>query len=114
MCHIDTKRNSGIYFKVSEQDRDLIEQKKKLAGINNMSAYIRKMCIDGYTLNLDIPELKEISSMMAKTGGNLNQIARHLNSGGNIYGDEFAGIQENFNFIREQFGKILMSLSKLK
>jgi Bacterial mobilisation protein (MobC). len=72
------------------------------------------MCIDGYTLNLDIPELKDISSMMSRTGGNLNQIARHLNSGGNIYGDEFAGIQESFNCIREQFGKIIMSLAKLK
>lgn len=42
------EKDSGIYFKVSGHDRQLIEQKMELAHIRNMSAYIRKMCIDGY------------------------------------------------------------------
>ena len=41
------EKTSGIYFKVSEEDRKLIEQRMELAGIRNMSGYIRKMCIDG-------------------------------------------------------------------
>lgn len=37
---IETKgKQKGIYFKVSEEERDLIEQKMALAGVRNMSGY---------------------------------------------------------------------------
>ncbi len=51
------RKTSGIYFKVTDEERALIEQKMALAGVHNLSAFIRKMCIDGYTINLQIPEL---------------------------------------------------------
>ena len=38
------EKTSGIYFKVTDEERALIEQKMALAGVRNMSAYIRKMC----------------------------------------------------------------------
>ena len=34
---------TGIYFKLTPEERKLIEQKMELAGIHNMSGYIRKM-----------------------------------------------------------------------
>ena len=40
------EKTSGIYFKVTNEERALIEQKMALAGVRNMSGYIRKMCID--------------------------------------------------------------------
>ena len=52
-------KSGGIYFKVTNEERELIEQRMALAGVRNMSAYIRKMCIDGYTVHLQIPELTE-------------------------------------------------------
>lgn len=86
----------------------------KLAGFKNMSAYIRKMCIDGYTVNLQIAELKDISSSLAKTGSNINQIARRLNSGGEVYSGEFAEAKNAFDEIQSQFGEILKHLSRIK
>ena len=41
-------KSGGIYFKVTDEERKLIEQRMALMGVRNMSAYIRKMCIDGY------------------------------------------------------------------
>lgn len=41
-----------------------------------MSGYIRKMCIDGYTVNLQIPELAECAKLLHYTSNNINQIAR--------------------------------------
>lgn len=32
--------SGGIYFKVTDEERGLIEQKMALAGVHNMSAYI--------------------------------------------------------------------------
>ena len=48
-------KQKGIYFKVSEGERDLIEQKMALAGVRNMSGYIRKMAIDGYVVAVLAP-----------------------------------------------------------
>ena len=75
------EKTSGIYFKVSEEDRKLIEQRMELAGIRNMSGYIRKMCIDGYFITLQIPELTECAKLLRYTSNNVNQIARRVNSG---------------------------------
>ncbi len=35
-------------------------------GIGNMSAYVHKMTIKGYAVNLDMPELRELTSEMKR------------------------------------------------
>ena len=47
-----------------------------------MSAYPRKMAIDGYAVKLDMPELRE---RISRISSNENQIAKRLNATGNIY-----------------------------
>ena len=108
------EKTSGIYFKVSEEDRKLIEQKMALAGIRNMSAYIRKMCIDDYITHLQIPELTECAKLLRYTSNNVNQIARRVNSGGGVYPDEVDEIRAKLTEASELFGNILEQLSKIK
>ena len=108
------EKTSGIYFKVSEEDRKRIEQRMELAGIRNMSGYIRKMCIDGYTINLQIPELAECAKLLRYTSNNVNQIARRVNSGGGIYPDEVDEISAKLAEASGLFGSILEKLSKIK
>ena len=108
------EKTSGIYFKVSEEDRKLIEQRMELADIRNMSGYIRKMCIDGYTINLQIPELTECAKLLRYTSNNVNQIARRVNSGGGVYPDEVDEINSKLAEASGLFGSILEKLSKIK
>ena len=105
---------NGFYFKITDADRKLIEQKMALAGVRNMSAYIRKMCIDGYTVNLQIPELAECSKYLRSASNNLNQIARRVNSGGGYYPDEIAEIKDRLTDTNRLFGNIMEQLSKIK
>ena len=105
---------SGIYFKVTDEERRLIERKMELAGVHNMSAYIRKMCIDGYTINLQIPELFECAKLLRYTSNNMNQIARRVNSGGGVYPDEVDEITTKLAEASGLFGNILEQLSKIK
>lgn len=107
-------KSSGIYFKVTDEERSLIEQKMALAGVHNMSAYIRKMCIDGYTINLQIPELAECAKLLRYTSNNVNQIARRVNSGGGVYPDEVDEITAKLAEVSGLFGGILEQLSKIK
>ena len=107
-------KTSGIYFKVTDEERELIEQRMALAGIRNMSAYIRKMCIDGYTVHLQISELDECVKLLRYTSNNVNQIARRVNSGSGVYLDEMDKITAKLTEISKLFGNILERLSKIK
>lgn len=107
-------KQKGIYFKVSEKERKLIEQKMALAGIHNMSAFIRKMSIDGYVVNLEIPELAECVRLLRYTSNNVNQIARQMNSGGAVYADDVSDICAKQDEANRLFGEILEQLSRLK
>ena len=108
------EKTSGIYFKVSEEERKLIEERMELAGIRNMSVFIRKMCIDGYTVHLQIPELTECAKLLRYTSNNVNQIARRVNSGGGIYPDDVDEITAKLTEVSGLFGNILERLSKIK
>ena len=107
-------KTSGIYFKVTDEERKLIEQRMALAGIRNMSGYIRKMCIDGYFVQLQIPELTECAKLLRHTSNNVNQIARRVNSGGGVYPDEVDEITAKLTEASKLFGNILEKLSKIK
>ena len=75
---------------------------------------IRKMCIDGYTVNLQIPELTECAKLLRYTSNNVNQIARRVNSGGGVYPDEVDEITAKLAEANRLFGSILEQLSKIK
>lgn len=111
---VENGKQKGIYFKVSEKERDLIEQKMALAGVHNMSGYIRKMAIDGYVVDLEIPELTECASLLRYISNNVNQMARHMNSGGTVYPDEARDICIKQDETNRLFGEILAQLAKLK
>ena len=107
-------KSSGIYFKVTDEERSLIEQRMALMGVHNMSAYIRKMCIDGYIVQLQIKELDECAKLLRYTSNNVNQIARRVNSGGGVYADEVDEITAKLAEANGLFGNILEQLSKIK
>lgn len=106
-------KTEGLYIRLSEKERKLIEEKMKLCNMENMSAYILKMAIDGMVINLDMPELKEISSLLRYNGNNINQIAKRLNSSQNIYASDIADIQEKQTQITEMVREIFFKLAKL-
>ena len=70
------KRPIQIKIRVSEAERELIYEKMRLLGTNNLAAYGRKMMIDGYAINTDYSDVKAIYAELQKIGVNFNQIAR--------------------------------------
>lgn len=83
-------------------------------GTDNMSAYIRKMVIDGYVVKLELPELRELTTKMKRIANSENQIAKRLNATGNIYEADIDEIKKNQEEIYEGIRKILISLSKIE
>jgi len=87
------KRNIQIKFRVTEQERGLIEEKMKLLHTNNLAAYMRKMAIDGYIIQVDHTDIKAMTAELQKIGVNINQIAKRVNATGSIYEQDIAEIK---------------------
>jgi len=107
------EKTTGFFFKMSPEEWELVEKRMAQTGIRNKSAYIRKMCIDGHVINLDIPLLNEIGMLLRNAANNANQIARRVNSGGAAYRNEVAEVNDKLTEIRACFGEVLDSLSAL-
>lgn len=82
------KRNVQIIILVTEEERALIEEKMQQIPTLNLSAYARKMLIDGYIITLDLQEVKGHTAQLQKIGVNVNQIAKRINETGRIYADD--------------------------
>mgnify|MGYP001140296304 CR=1 FL=1 len=82
----ERKRNKEIHFYVTEEERKLIRRK--------MGAYLRKMAIDGYIVNTDTTPLKKQYEEMHKIGVNINQIAKKVNTTGDLYPEEMKELKE--------------------
>ena len=87
------QRTVQIKFRVTEEERALIEQKMKLIPTDNMAAYLRKIAIDGYIIKVDHTDIKAMTAEIQKIGVNVNQIARRANATGNVYAEDIAEIK---------------------
>ena len=108
------KRPIQIKFFVDEKELGIIKTKMGQLGTDNMSAYLRKMAIDGYVVKLELPELRELTLKMKNISNSENQIAKRVNATGNIYEADIEEIKKNQEEIYEGIRKILTSLSKIE
>ena len=79
-----------------------------------MSAYLRKMAIDGYTVRLDLPELDEMVSLLRYAGNNLNQLTKRVHETGRFYDADLDDIKQNQERLWDAAQKIIMTLSEVR
>ena len=88
------QRNIQQKFFVTEDELSLIEKKMKLLNTENKSAYLRKMALDGYIINVDYSEIKENTAQLQRIGNNINQIVKRMNQTGRLYMADVAEVKE--------------------
>jgi len=107
------KRDVQVNFRVSPKELALIEQKMSQLGTVNREAYLRKMALEGYVVKLDLPELKELVSLMRYSSNNLNQLTRKVHETGRVYDADLEDISQRQEQLWDGVQKILAQLSKL-
>ena len=107
------KRGVQLNFRVSEEELAAIESKMEQLGILNREAYLRKMALDGYAVRLDLPELKELLSLLRRHSSNLNQLARRVNTTGRVYEADLEDIIKRQSELWEGIGQILTRLAEI-
>ncbi len=95
MTMANLQRQAQLKFRVTPEERALIEQKMAQLGTTNIAAYLRKMAIDGFVVNLELPELGELVSLLRRSSNNLNQLTRRVHETGRIYDADMEDLRQS-------------------
>lgn len=108
------ERQIQLKFRVTPQEREMIERKMAQLGTLNMAAYLRKIAIDGYVIRLELPELKEMVSLLRRSSNNLNQLTKRVHEMGRVYDADLEDIVQNQERLWRAATDILAALAAIK
>ena len=108
------KRSERIYIRVTPEEKAILVKRQELAGITNLSTFVRKIALDGYVLQLNVPELKEMISLLRYSSNNLNQLTKRVHETGRIYDADLEDIKQGHERIWDMADTIITKLAKLK
>ena len=108
------ERNQEIHVLLLPEEMERIKQKMAELGIINRSAYVRKMALDGYCINLNLTDMKEMVSLLRRCSNNLNQYAKRANATGSIYAEDIRDLQVRQSEIWEIAKEMLARLATIQ
>ena len=95
------KRDEIIILRLTKTEKNRIYEKMFSMGIRSLSAYIRKMALDGYCLNLDLPQLRRMAYLLQMCSNNLNQYAKAANENGRVYAADMEDLRQRLDELIE-------------
>ncbi len=108
------EKKIGILVRVTPEQLDMIHERMKEIHTDNREAYIRKMAIDGYILEMDDTALREMSRYLRSISNNFNQVAKQANSTGRVYDADLQDMRQKLNCIWEMQKQFMEKLSQIK
>lgn len=102
-----------IEIRIDAEEKEKIQERMKEAGIRNMSAYIRKMALNGYIIKLDMSSFDEVVRLMSINANNLNQYAKQANTNGSIYYGDIKNLQRQHQEIWQLLREILHGINSI-
>lgn len=104
-------RSVPLQVWVRPDELEAIRGRMAEAGVHNMSAYVRKMALNGYVLNVDLGPVRELVSLQRRCASNLNQVAIQANTYGGIYPEEIKALQKDYETLWEPLSDLLKKLA---
>ena len=107
------KRDQDVHFLASKEEVERIHEKMDELGILSMGAYLRKMALDGYCLNLDLPQLRRMAYLLQNCSNNLNQVAKRANESGQLYAADLEDLHSRLDELIAIGKQLLAKLTEL-
>ena len=95
------------------QNHDVIRLRRIILKRVKLILSIRKMALDGYCLNLDLPQLRRMAYLLQNCSSNLNQIAKRANESNKIYSADLADLRTRLDELIDIGRQILSKLAEL-
>ena len=106
------KKTVRVEFVMSEQDAELVKGRMAELGITNLSAYLRKMAVDGYIIHLDMGDIQEMVRLLRICSNNLNQYAKRANETGSVYAADVEDLRTRLDGLWDGMDKLLRGLDR--
>ena len=107
------KKSVRVEFVMSEQDAELVKGRMAELGITNLSAYLRKMAVDGYIIHPDMSDIQEMIRLLRICSNNLNQYARRANETGSIYAADVDDLRTRLDSLWDGMDKLLRGFANI-
>ena len=111
MANKKRKRNIPIYVRVSQEEYGIIQMRMTEVGTENLSAFARKMLLNGEILHLDLSPVKELVILQRRCANNLNQVAINVNTHGGLYPEEIKRLQQDYEALWTPLSNLLKQLA---
>ena len=105
------KRRVKLMTRVTEEEYAQIQARMALVGTDNLSAFLRKLALDGRIVLLDMDEIKTLVSLLRRTSANVNQIAKRVNATSRVYENDLAEIQNRLGEVWAALDDVLRKLA---
>ena len=106
-------RNVQLHFFVTEPEAELIKERMAETGVANLSAYLRKMAVDGYIIHLDMGDIQEMIRLLRICSNNLNQYTRRANETGSIYAADVEDLRTRLDDLWNGMDKLLRGFANI-
>ena len=106
-------RDIPLYIRVSQTEHEQIQERMAEVGTTNMTAFIRKMALNGYVLHVDLSPVQEIVSLQRRCSNNLNQVAKNVNTYGVLYPHEITALQRDYAALWKPLSDLLKHLAEI-
>jgi len=106
-------RDIRVDLHISQEEYNLIQERMTEAGTTNMSAFIRKMSLNGYVLHVDLSPVKELVSLQRRCSNNMNQIAINVNTFDGAKPHEIITLQKDYAALWNPLSKVIRQLAEV-
>jgi len=106
-------RNVNLAFRVTEEERAMIERRMEQTGMKSLRAYVVKMAIDGRVIRVELESVREMVRLLSNATNNINQISHRANATGSIYAADLDELNRRYEEIWGQTKIILQKLAAL-
>ena len=90
-------RTNPVQFYLDDDEQYILDEKFKRSGMKSKSAFLRKLILYGYVYDVDYSCLRNYNTELGRISSSLNQIAKRINSTGNIYKEDMDEVKELMN-----------------
>ncbi|SFL28642.1 mobilisation protein (MobC) [Lachnospiraceae bacterium KH1T2] len=108
------KREVQFHFRTTPEEAEKIRKRIEESGIKKDAAYFRKMALNGYMIQIDLSDVKEMIRLLRINSNNLNQYAKKANECGSVYEEDIRELQKEQKGLWDEMRKILEMLSALQ
>ncbi len=103
-----------LRFFVTPEEMDRIRLKMERSQVRNLSAYLRKMALDGYCISLDTGDIRELISSVRENSRLLDTLLEQAGKDGSVDPGELRALQQSRDSLWEAAREIIEQMSQIR